>query len=63
MKKYEITAEVNFKIHWTEPAKSTVEVMLRDMAQARLDRKAHDFAEAMKILLTSAQPDDPNEDM
>lgn len=51
MKKYEIIVKVSFKIHWIEPARKPSEIILRDMAQARLDRKAHDFAEAIKTLL------------
>ena len=52
MRKYEIFADVSFKVHWVEPATNPSEIILRDMAQIRLDRKAHDFSEALKTLLT-----------
>ena len=52
MRKYDITADVQFKINWMDPAKNIAEITMRDQAQIRLDVKAHDFSEALKMLLS-----------
>ena len=50
VQEYEISAEVKFTIHWICPAKSPAEVIMRDMAQVRLDEKAFAIAEGLKTL-------------
>jgi len=51
MNQYDIRAEIKFKINWCNPAKSPREIILRDMAQTRLDAKASAMEDAFKELL------------
>lgn len=51
MNKFAITADVNFAIHWINPAKDPSEIVLRDMAQLKLNEKAFAVSKAFERLL------------
>ena len=51
MRKYDIRADVQFHINWIEPAKTSAESVLRDMAQRRLDEKAFAMSKGFEKLL------------
>ena len=62
MNKYAITADVKFTIHWITPAKDPSEVILRDMAQLRLDEKVFAISKGFeKLLEITTMPEQLNE--
>jgi len=51
MKRYQITAEVKFKLHWLQPASSPAERIFRGQAQIRLHEKAFALSKALETIL------------